>query len=122
MIAKPLVVASLAVLSWSSLLPAASAAQLIVQVAPPPPRVEVVPAPRRGMVWSPGHWEWRHQRHVWVEGHWVKARPGYVYAQPEWRQANGRWAWQAGHWHRGDRDGDGVPNRHDRRPDNPYRH
>ena len=74
------------------------------------------------MVWSPGHWEWRHQRHVWVEGHWVKARPGYVYAQPEWRQANGRWAWQAGHWHRGDRDGDGVPNRHDRRPGNPHRY
>ena len=90
MIAKPLVAASLAVLSWSALLPVASAAQPIVQVAPPPPRVEVVPAPRHGMVWSPGHWEWRHQRHVWVEGHWVKARPGYVYAQPEWRQANGR--------------------------------
>ena len=80
MIAKPLVVASLAVLSWSSLLPAASAAQLIVQVAPPPPRVEVVPAPRRGMVWSPGH------------------------------------------WNRGDRDGDGVPNRYDRRPGNPHRY
>ena len=46
MIAKPLVAASLAVLSWSALLPVASAAQPIVQVAPPPPRVEVVPAPR----------------------------------------------------------------------------
>jgi hypothetical protein len=26
-----------------------------------------------------------------------------------------------GGWHRGDRDGDGVPNRVDRRPDNPNR-
>ena len=122
MIAKPLVAASLAVLSWSALLPVASAAQPIVQVAPPPPRVEVEPAPRHGMVWSPGHWEWRHQRHVWVPGTWIQARPGYVYAQPEWRQVNGRWAWQAGHWNRGDRDGDGVPNRYDRRPGNPHRY
>ena len=122
MIAKPRVVACLAVLSWTALRPAASTAQLIVQVAPPPPRVEVVPAPRRGMVWSPGHWEWRHQRHVWVPGTWIQARPGYVYAQPEWRQVNGRWAWQAGHWNQGDRDGDGVPNRYDRRPGNPHRY
>jgi hypothetical protein len=27
-----------------------------VQVAPPPDRVEVVPAPRQGYRWEPGYW------------------------------------------------------------------
>ena len=86
---------------------------------PPPPRYERVPPPRRGMVWSQGHWEWRGQRHAWVPGQWVRVRQGYHYRQPHWEQRGGRWAYARGGW---DRDGDGVPNRHDRRPDNPRRH
>jgi hypothetical protein len=86
--------------------------------APPPPRHEAVPRPRRGMAWVPGHWEWRGHRHVWMQGHWVKARPGYHYREPRWVEHGGRWNMQPGGW---DRDGDGVPNRYDRRPDNPYR-
>lgn len=85
---------------------------------PPPPRREVVPPPRRGQVWVPGHWEWRGNRHVWMEGYWVKARPGHRYREPRWVERNGRWEFRQGGW---DRDGDGVPNRHDSRPDNPYR-
>jgi len=46
--------------------PAAAQAVFQVQVAPPPPRVEVVPAPRRGQVWVPGYWDWRGHRHVWA--------------------------------------------------------
>ena len=86
--------------------------------APPPPRYERVPAPRRGMVWSQGHWEWRGHRHVWVPGTWVRVRPGHSYHQPAWEQRGNQWYYNRGGW---DRDGDGVPNRHDRRPDNPYR-
>lgn len=86
---------------------------------PPPPRYEAMPGPRRGMVWVEGHWEWRGHRHVWVDGYWVRARPGYHYRQPIWVDRGGRWEWRRGGW---DRDGDGVPNRYDRRPDNPYRH
>ena len=33
----------------------------------------------------------------------------------------GGWYMERGHWDRGDRDHDGVPNRIDRRPDNPRR-
>lgn len=29
-----------------------------VEVAPPPPRVEAVLAPRPGYVWAPGYWAW----------------------------------------------------------------
>ena len=86
--------------------------------APPPLRREVVPAPRRGYVWAPGYWEPRGPRHVWRAGHWVQVRPGYVYRQPVWSQHNGRWDYRASRW---DRDGDGVPNRYDQRPHNPYR-
>ncbi|WP_198086445.1 YXWGXW repeat-containing protein [Variovorax sp. E3] len=100
--------------------PTAAQAQpaVTIQVAPPAPRFERVPPPRRGYVWAPGHYEWRGGRHVWMGGYWVRARPGYAYRPPEWRQDGGRWQYNAGRW---DRDGDGVPNRYDRRPNNPYR-
>ncbi len=88
---------------------------IYVQTAPPPPRFERVPAPRRGYVWAPGHWEWRGNRHAWQPGVWVKARPGYAYRQPQWRQDGDRWEMRRGGW---DRDGDGVPNRMDRDRDN----
>ena len=100
-------------------------------VAPPPLRAEVVPAPRRGYVWVPGYWEWPGHRHLWMQGYWVKARPGYHYREPRWVEHGGRWNMQPGGWDRDgdgipnrrdrDRDGDGVPNRYDQRPDNPYR-
>ena len=96
-------------------------ADVLVRIAPPPPRVERVPAPRRGQVWAPGHWEWHRQRHVWINGSWLRARPGYNYQGPAWVQRNGRWKMNGGRWARGgrDRDGDGVPNRRDARPNNP---
>lgn len=101
--------------------PTAAQAQPVINVqlgAPPPPRIERVPPPRRGYVWSPGHWEARRRAYVWVPGVWVRARPGYAYRPPQWRDNNGRWEYNGGGW---DRDGDGVPNRYDNRPNNPYR-
>ncbi len=86
--------------------------------APPPARYESAPRPRRGKAWVPGHWEWRGNRHVWAQGYWIRARPGYHYREPRWAERDGRWDMRPGGW---DRDGDGVPNRKDRRPDNPYR-
>ncbi len=87
--------------------------------APPPPRYEAAPRPRRGMVWEAGHWEWRGHRYAWVPGRWLQARPGYAYRQPHWQRHGDRWMMQRGDW---DRDGDGVPDRHDRRPDDPRRY
>ena len=85
-----------------------------INVAPPAPRMERAPAPRRGYVWVPGYWNWNGQRHTWVAGNWVRERRGYVYAQPQWVQRENRWELQRGNWRRGDRDRDGVPNRMDR--------
>lgn len=98
---------------------AQAAVSIQIGSAPPPPRYERVPQPRRGYVWSPGHWELRHGRQAWVPGSWLRARPGYAYHAPQWTQHDGRWEYRRGRW---DRDGDGVPDRHDRRPDNPRRH
>ena len=98
-------------------------ASVFVQVAPPVPYHEVVPAPRRNHAWVPGHWEWRHHQYVWVPGHFLRARSGYHYAQPRWVQYGSRWGYHPGGWersrHRGpDRDRDGIPDRWDRDLDN----
>jgi hypothetical protein len=114
-----------AVLSTAALgavvVPSVASAQVYIQTAPPPLRVEPVPAPRRGHVWVPGHWQWRGHRHVWVPGTWIVARRGYAYVQPRWIERDGRWYYERGRWGRGDRDHDGIPNRRDRHPNNPNR-
>ncbi len=81
-------------------LPAAAHSSIgfYVNVAPPPPRYEVVPASRAGWVWTPGFWEWRHGRYHWVGGAWVRARPGYVYAPARWVVRDGRWIHHRGAW------------------------
>src|SRR5690349_3317533 len=98
-----------------------ASAVVYVRVAPPEPRVEVVPQPRRGYTWAAGHWEWQNRRHVWIQGNWVRDRRGYEYRQPEWKEDNGRWHMTRGAWGRRDSDGDGVRNSQDRAPNNPNR-
>ena len=96
----------------------AVAATVYVQTAPPPPRAERVPSPRRGYVWAPGYWNWSGKRHVWVGGHWERERRGYAYRPHQWVEHDGRWSLERGRW---DRDGDGIPNNRDAHPDNPRR-
>ena len=75
-------------------------ATLAAGMAPPPPRMEVLPPPRVGYVWAPGQWEWVGGRHAWIGGVWMPARPGYVYHGPEWRQRHGHWVYYEGRWGR----------------------
>ena len=103
---------------------------IFVDVAPPPPRHELIPAPRHGYVWAPGFWNWRHGRYVWVRGHWMREQRGMYWHPDRWENRDGRWVLERGGWHRerwerermADRDRDGVPNRFDRAPNNPYRY
>ena len=88
-----LAAASIALLSLCALAPtaqAATSATIVIQTAPPPVHYEAAPRARRGMVWVPGHWEWRHDRYRWIDGYWLKARPGYRYNAPQWRERGGR--------------------------------
>jgi len=81
-------------------LPNTSAAHVdvIVGVAPPAPRVEVVPAPRVGYVWAPGYWRWNGHHHYWVGGYWVPARPGWHWVPTHWTAHGARWRYVPGYW------------------------
>ena len=73
-------------------------AVIVAPVAPPPPRVEVMPAPRAGYVWDQGHWHWRHGRYVWIPGHWQGVRAGYHWVPGHWVARGPNWRWAPGHW------------------------
>jgi hypothetical protein len=120
-ILAPLVVAALGGLVAPAM--AHTSVDIRLGVPPPPLRYEVVPAPRYGYVWVPGYWDTRHHhrhgyRYVWVDGYWQPHRRGYYWSQPRWVERRGYWHYERGRW---DRDDDGVPNRYDRYPNNPYR-
>ncbi|HYC34974.1 MAG TPA: YXWGXW repeat-containing protein [Usitatibacter sp.] len=119
--------ALLAALALSSIalvpVPASAEIGVYLDIAPPAPRHEVIPAHRPGYVWQPGYWDWRAGRHVWVRGHWVRERPGYFWHPSRWENRGGRWYFEQGRWDRQryamrDRDRDGIPNRFDRDKDN----
>jgi len=121
-----LVTVAAALISTAAFTPVAQAQHnrtevIVVQKAPPALRREAVPAARRGYEWIPGYWNWSGRKYVWVKGHYEKVRRGYVYARPEWRQGDNGWTLNRGGWRTGDRDGDGVRNRDDARPNNPNR-
>jgi len=98
-----------------------AAVDVYLDTAPPAPRVEVAPAPRRGYVWVPGYWDANGHRHVWRSGHFERERRGYRFVEPRWVERDNRWHLERGRWARADRDGDGVPNRLDNHPNNPRR-
>lgn len=84
--------------------PAAARPHVVVgvSVAPPPPRFERVPPPRRGYVWAPGYWRWNAhgRRHVWVTGHWVGVRRGYHYRPAHWVRVRHGWRLEEPSWRR----------------------
>jgi hypothetical protein len=71
-----------------------------ITVAPPAPRVEVVPPPRPGFVWAPGYWEWRGGAHVWIPGRWMGERRGWHWVPDRWEQRGDHWHHRRGHWER----------------------
>jgi WXXGXW repeat (2 copies) len=96
---RKLIVAGMVAATLGSVsIPAAARVDLFVNVAPPAPAVEIVPAPRYGYVWVPGFWEWRHGRHFWVGGHYIRHRPGYVYEPARWVDYGGRWGYVRPGW------------------------
>ena len=111
-----------ALASATATLPTA-AADISVTIAPPAARYEIVPAPRHGYEWAPGHWTWRHGRYEWVDGRWLRARDGMHWHPDRWEHRGDRWyrvegGWRAQPYAYRDSDRDGIPNRFDRDRDN----
>jgi len=79
----------------------ALARTIIVEVAPPPAQVEVIPVQRHGYTWAPGYWSHPRNQYVWVNGHSMRTRTGYEWTPDRWNQVNGRHEYQAGRWTRG---------------------
>lgn len=127
---RKMILAALAV-SSIGVIPLAANAAVYVDIAPPAPRHEVIPAERHGYVWAPGYWDYRNGRYVWIKGHYVRERHGMYWHPNRWVQHDGRWTMEGGRWDReryveyrghgnnpnGDRDHDGVPNKYDRDKD-----
>jgi len=73
-------------------------APVVVRVAPPPRRVEVVVAsPGPSYLWVAGHYSWMNGQWVWIPGAWV------LPPQPATTWVDGRWdgasrTWVEGHW------------------------
>jgi YXWGXW repeat-containing protein len=69
-----------------------------IGVAPPPERVEVVPAPRPGYIYERGHYTWDGRAYVWSEGRFIEERPGHVYAPPVIEHRGEHYYFRSGHW------------------------
>ena len=70
-----------------------------IGVAPPPARVEVVPAAREGYIYEKGHYETSDgQTYVWVEGKYIPNREGHVWHPYVMERSGERWHFRAGHW------------------------
>jgi hypothetical protein len=70
-----------------------------VDVAPPAPVYEQMPA-REGYVVTPGYYKYDQERHAhtWVKGEYQPARKDEHYVAPEWKQQDGRYGFSEGRW------------------------
>jgi hypothetical protein len=93
---------TIALAAGAALAPLTSEARVYVDVdvAPPAPRVVVVPAARAGYVWAPGYWGWGGRAHVWHDGYWMRERRGYHWVPHHWEPAGPRWHYAPGYWAR----------------------
>ena len=78
----------------------AAAQQIVIDVAPPAPKVETVPAPVVGQVWTPGYWRWEEPRrtHIWVDGRLQPERPGHKWVADRWVPRDQRYVYEPGRW------------------------
>lgn len=84
--------------------PVQSSEVIIAPNAPPPPRVETIPAPpgaeAQTMYWRPGHWMWTGASWSWMQGQYVeRPAPQAVWDPGHWSQRpDGGYVWVDGHW------------------------
>lgn len=69
-----------------------------IGAAPPPERVEVVPAPRPGYIYERGHYVVEGDRYVWHEGQFIREREGHRWEPSAIERHGERWMYRSGHW------------------------
>jgi len=84
--------------AWAPAEAAQVGVNLVIGTAPPVPRFESVPVPRRGYVWVPGYWNWNGHHHIWLAGHWEAERYGYQYQPAVWVREGDAWRLDQGGW------------------------
>jgi len=91
---------ALALLLALTLFPAASLAEVVIRVGPPPPVVERRgPAPGRGFVWVDGYQRWDGRAYAWERGRWVRPpRPHARWVRPRWVHRRHGWVFIEGRW------------------------
>ena len=81
------------------LAPLSGFASGVLPTEPPPPnQEEPVPAPKLGVVWVAGHWEWDGKAYWWRRGAWRDARAGFHWVPDRWEQEGTQWNRVPGHW------------------------
>src|SRR5579863_9933461 len=75
-----------------------ASAQVYVQIGPPAPIVERIPArPGSGYVWVGGYYRWYGGRYVWTHGYW--SRHAGRWCGGRWVHTMRRgWHWTTGRW------------------------
>ena len=91
---------ALALLLAVILSPAASFAQVVIRIGPPPPVYEHrPPPPERGYVWIAGYHQYQGDRYVWVPGRWDRPpRAHAVWVAHHWVHHHDGWVLVEGHW------------------------
>jgi WXXGXW repeat (2 copies) len=76
------------------------AADVVIKVAPPALRAEVVPkSPGVDFAWRPGNWRWNGTAHEWAGGEYMRRpHPGAEWAAGNWEHRGEGWGWNEGHW------------------------
>jgi hypothetical protein len=86
------------VASALSAIPVVASAAIYVDIAPPEPRHEVVPAPRAGYVWAPGYYDYRNGRYRWINGPLGTRAPRQVLASGPLGREDGRYVFVTPGW------------------------
>jgi hypothetical protein len=88
-------------LTAALLVPTAALTQVVVQIAPPAPQQETIPAerPYATAVWIPGHYIWTTDHYSWQAGKWDRPPVNSIAWMPgQWNQQGNNWVWTEGHW------------------------
>lgn len=71
---------------------------VVVQKAPPAPKVVKVKRCGPNKVWKKGHWAWNGRKYIWENGHCDRKRKGKSWIPGHWNKTSNGWKWKSGHW------------------------